>query len=175
MQQTSRVNRWDGMAVMSFIGVLLACAAQPQASAPASFPPGNVQLANVELAPGSTLQQAMDTNVRNITPTVDSWTMNRGLQTMASGPFFCGAPVIVKGDDGKVAHGRLIVYNVQTGGKGPAGKGNYLVQIPSSRVDATSGGRMSVAYELYSVGTGAAADDNVAWVVFLSEQPLTCA
>lgn len=82
-----------------------------------------------------------------------------------------GNRVRVVAPDKSTVYGMLIVFRADPNGKGPAGRGDYLLKVPEDRIRAASGGRMSVAYESYTTTRG---EERYAWVVWMSEQPFRC-
>lgn len=87
------------------------------------------------------------------------------------GAVLCGNDVRVVAADKTMVHGRVLIFSTDASGKGPAGRGDYLLKVPEERIRATSGGRMSMAYESYTTTSG---KERYAWIAWMSERPLPC-
>jgi hypothetical protein len=102
---------------------------------------------------------------------LNDWT-NQGLKSISLlhlGPQ-CGDPVVVTDSSGGTAHGRLMVFHYRQA-LGPAGRGDYRIEVPDERVSSAAAGRLTIHTELYKDADG---EMYTAWAVVMSDQPITC-
>jgi hypothetical protein len=66
-------------------------------------------------------------------------------------------------------YGIIAFHELSEGHTGPATR-SYQVEVPSQYVEAATGGRVSVVYE---VGTFNKRDGDIAWVLWLSDRPIS--
>jgi hypothetical protein len=66
-------------------------------------------------------------------------------------------------------HGVLLLFQIVPGGTGPATR-MYQIDIPQQYVDAATGGRVSVVYELYKV-PDLPGGEAKSWILWLSDMP----
>jgi hypothetical protein len=158
---------WAGCAAHAVQPVVVAPEAPPPA--PPSYEP-TARMINVQSKSGvpfNTIPAAFIGEAG-----LDDWT-NQGLKTpylFNLGPQ-CGDPVVVTDSSGKTAHGRLMVFRHRQG-VGPAGRGDYRIEVPDERVDSAAAGRLTIHTELYKDATGSIF---TAWAVVMSDQPVSCA
>jgi hypothetical protein len=135
---------------------------------PASFPP-SARAINVKSANGMPFSTIPDAFVGEAG--LNDWT-NQGLKSLSLlhlGPQ-CGDPVVVTDSSGGTAHGRLMVFHYRQA-LGPAGRGDYRIEVPDERVASAAAGRLTIHTELYK---DAAGELYTAWAVVMSDQPLSC-
>lgn len=135
---------------------------------PISFPP-SARTINVKSANGMPFSTIPDAFVGEAG--LNDWT-NQGLKSLSLlhlGPQ-CGDPVVVTDSSGGTAHGRLMVFHYRQA-MGPAGRGDYRIEVPDERVASAAAGRLTIHTELYKDAGG---ELYTAWAVVMSDQPLSC-
>ncbi len=98
-------------------------------------------------------------------PSLDAWTSS-GLQYwMADGQMksICGLPTHVRAKDGERLGAWLIVFK-HVEGKGPSGRGNYLLDVPDERIESARAGLLTMYWEPYETNIG---KRYTAWLVVM--------
>lgn len=154
-------RHWNRVLAAVLALVFTACVPQQQAS-PTSIP--DYRQGNVMAVNGSGFYVVPAAMAGE--PSLNDWTAS-GLQT-PEGPE-CGDEVRVSSSSGQKIHGRIILFQHHQG-QGPAGRGQYLIEVPDARIESARQGRLSMHSELYR----AKGSIWTAWVAVLSDRPIAC-
>lgn len=101
-------------------------------------------------------------------PTLERWGPN-GLH--ANRRFWCGTPVEVTSAEGVRAYGRVVVFSYRDG-RGPEGRGDYLLEVPGSTVRTAADGRRAFYAATYRDRRDT--QTYIAWFIVLDSAPIPC-
>lgn len=103
---------------------------------------------------------------------IERWNDGKGLASGTGLWIVCGKTYQYGSEESaNLRHVHVLLYRTHPDGRGPAGRGDYRLEIDEAAIASSSGGRLVSRYESYLTSNG---EEFYAWIAIVSDRPLEC-